>query len=68
MELPKKYFLQIETLCSSYHADIFYYLSLIYYMDKDDCKAIEYFKKFLEFSSENKNSFSSNYLFQKKKY
>ena len=66
MELPKKYFLQIETLCSSYHADIFYYLSLIYYMDKDDCKAVEYFKKFLEFSSENKNSFSSNYLFQKK--
>ena len=35
-------------------------------MNKDDCKAVEYFKKFLDFSSENKNSFSSNYLFQKK--
>jgi hypothetical protein len=39
MDFPKKYFLKLENLCPSYHADIYYYLSLIYYMEKDDCLA-----------------------------
>ena len=52
---PKKYFLQLESLCPAFHADVYYYLSLIYYMEKNDCEAVKYFNKFLEFPTENKN-------------
>ena len=31
MDFPKKYFLQLESLCPAFHADVYYYLSLIYY-------------------------------------
>ena len=34
MDFPKKYFLQLSQLCPQYHADVFYYLSLIFYMRK----------------------------------
>ena len=49
MDFPKKYFLQLESLCPTFHADVYYYLSLIYYMEKNDCEAVKYFNKFLEF-------------------
>ena len=65
MDFPKKYFLRLENLCPSYHADMFYYLSLIYYMDKNDCEAVNYFNKFLAFPTENKKKIAINYKDQK---
>ena len=46
MDFPKKYFLELERLCPNYHADIYYFLGLIYYQDKNDCEAVKYFQKF----------------------
>lgn len=66
MDFPKKYFLRLENLCPTFHADIFYYLSLIYYMEKNDCEAVNYFIKFLEFPTENKKKIAINYIDQKK--
>ena len=65
MDLPKKYFLQLESLCPAFHADVYYYLSLIYYMEKNDCEAVKYFNKFLEFPTENKKQIAINYKDQK---
>ena len=65
MDFPKKYFLQLEHLCPSFHADVYYYLSLIYYMEKNDCEAVKYFNKFLEFPTENKKQIAINYKDQK---
>ena len=65
MEFPKKYFYQLESLCPTYHADLYYYLGLINYQDKNDCEAVKYFKKFLEFPTENKKRISSVYENQK---
>ena len=48
MDFPKKYFLKLERLCPTYHADIYYFLGLIYYQDKNDCEAVKYFQKFLK--------------------
>ena len=65
MDFPKKYFLQLESLCPAFHADVYYYLSLIYYMEKNDCEAVKYFNKFLEFPTENKKQIAINYKDQK---
>ena len=65
MDFPKKYFLKLESLCPTYHADVFYYLSLIYYMEKNDCEAVVYFEKFLKFPTENKKQIAINYKDQK---
>ena len=65
MDFPKKHFLHLERLCPSFHADVFYYLSLIYYMDKNDCEAVNYFEKFLEFPTDNKKKIAINYKDQK---
>ena len=65
MDFPKKYFLQLESLCPAFHADVYYYLSLIYYMEKNDCEAVKYFNKFLEFPTEYKKKIAINYKDQK---
>jgi len=65
MDFPKKYFLQLERFCPSYHADVFYYLSLIYYMEKNDCEAANYFEKFLLFPDDNLKKIAVNYKDQK---
>jgi len=65
MDFPKKYFLELERLCPTYHADIYYFLGLIYYQDKNDCEAVKYFQKFLEFPTDDKKRISSVYSNQK---
>ncbi len=65
MDFPKRYFLQLENLCPSYHADLYYYLSTIYYMGKNDCEAVKYFTKFLEFPADNPKKIAINYKDQK---
>lgn len=65
MDFPKRYFLQLESLCPSYHADVYYYLSTIYFMEKNDCMAVDYFKKFLDFPTENSKKIAINYKDQK---
>ena len=65
MCIYKQYFLKLESLCPAFHADVYYYLSLIYYMEKNDCEAVKYFNKFLEFPTENKKQIAINYKDQK---
>ena len=61
LDFSKKYFLILESLCPDYHADLYYYLSLIYYSETNDCKSVEYFNKFLEFPSDDENKLAMNY-------
>ena len=65
MDFPKKYFLQLENICPYYHADVYYYLSTIFYMEKNDCEAVNYFTKFLEFPTDNLKKIAVNYKDQK---
>ena len=65
MDFPKKYFLQLSQLCPHYHADVFYYLSLIFYMQKNDCEAKNYFTQFLDFPTDDKKKIAINYTDQK---
>ena len=51
--IPKKYYLMLEQTCPDYHADIYYQLGLIYYSETQDCEALKYFKKFLNFKTED---------------
>lgn len=48
-------------LCSDYHADMYYYLGGIYYMQQDKVTANRYFKKFLEFESNTDSRFPQDY-------
>ena len=61
MEIPKKYFHQIEQICPDYHADLYYYLSRVYYAEVNDCESKKYFKKFLDFPTDNYEKLSRNY-------
>ena len=61
MDVPKKYFHIIERICPEYHADVYYYLSLIYYSEVNDCESKKYFQKFLDFSTEDYEKLSRNY-------
>ena len=65
LDFPKRYFLKLEQLCPSYHVDVYYYLSLIYYTEKEDCEAVTYFRKFLDFPTDNSKKLSINYKDQK---
>ena len=65
LDFPKRYFLKLEDLCPSYHVDLYYYLSLIYYTEKEDCDAVTYFQKFLDFPTENSKKLSINYKDQR---
>ncbi len=65
LDFPKRYFLKLEGLCPSYHVDVYYYLSLIYYTEKEDCNAVVYFQKFLDFPTENSKKLSINYKDQR---
>ena len=64
MDIPKKYFHMIESICPNYHADVYYYLSLIYYSEVNDCESKKYFQKFLDFSTEDYKKLSRNYADQ----
>tara|TARA_Y100000589_G_scaffold331083_1_gene383166 strand:+ start:875 stop:2944 length:2070 start_codon:yes stop_codon:yes gene_type:complete len=65
MDFPKEYFLKLEGMCPTFHADMYYYLGMIYYMEKNDCEAVNYFNKFLEFPVEDKKKIAVNYNDQK---
>lgn len=60
-DIPKKYYLMIENTCPEYHADVYYNLGVIYYGEKNDCKAYEYFQKFLDFPSDDEKKLSRKY-------
>ena len=61
MGIPKKYFHQIEQICPDYHADLYYYLSRVYYAEVNDCESKKYFKKFLDFPTDDYEKLSRNY-------
>ncbi len=60
-EIPKKYYLMLSETCPDYHADVYYNLGLIYYSEQSDCEALNYFKKFLAFKSDDEKKFSRKY-------
>lgn len=60
-EIPKKYYLMIEQTCPDYHANVYYNLGLIYYSEQQDCEALKYFKKFLDFKTDDENKLDKNY-------
>ena len=65
MDFPKRYFLKMESICPNYHADIYYYLGMIFYMEKKDCKSVEYFNKFIAFPNDISKKIAINYKDQK---
>lgn len=63
-EIPQKYYHMIEATCSDFHADIYYNLGVMYYAQKADCMASEYFGKFLNFPSDDEKKLSRKYAAQ----
>lgn len=59
--IPEKYYNQILAVCPEYHADVYYQLGVIYYQQKNDCKAYETFQKFLDFPSDDDAKLSRKY-------
>lgn len=62
----KGLFEKTAQLCDDYHADMYYYLGAIEYLQQDKVKATEYFRKFLDFKSTTDSRFPKDYA-QKKK-
>ncbi len=60
-EIPKKYYLMLSQTCPDYHADIYYQLGLICYSEQQDCEALKYFKKFLDFKTTDEDKLNRNY-------
>lgn len=60
-EIPKKYYLMLEQTCPDYHANIYYNLGLIFYSEQEDCDAHKYFKKFLDFKTDDEKKLDRNY-------
>ncbi len=63
-EIPQKYYHMIEATCSEFHADVYYNLGVIYYAQKADCMALEYFNKFSKFPSDDETKLSKKYATQ----
>lgn len=61
----ERYFQQLVSICPDYHSDPWYYLASISLGKQDYSKAVEYYRKFLKFSSEDDNKFARDY---EKKY
>jgi outer membrane protein OmpA-like peptidoglycan-associated protein len=57
----KGYYIDVINACPTYNADAYYYLGVIYYGDKQDEKALEYFTKFIQFKSENDWAYSGDH-------
>ncbi len=57
----RKYYQEVENLCPDYHSDIYYYLGIINYEEKEYQEAEKYFKKFIEFRSDDDEKFARNY-------
>ena len=62
MVKAKGLFEKVVELCSDYHADMYYYLGGIYYMQQDKVKANQYFQKFLAFESKNDSRFPKDFV------
>jgi len=63
-EIPQKYYHMIEATCSEFHADVYYNLGVMYYAQKADCMASEYFDKFSKFPSDDEKRLSRKYATQ----
>jgi outer membrane protein OmpA-like peptidoglycan-associated protein/tetratricopeptide (TPR) repeat protein len=52
--------------CADYHADVYYYLGGLYYMEGNNALAFSYFNKFLKFESLSDNRYPKDYDKKKK--
>lgn len=56
-----KYYKQLIDVCPEWHADMYYNLGIIYYNKTNDEMAREYFKKFLDFPTDDEKKLSREY-------
>ena len=57
-----EYYQQVESLCPTYHSDLYYYLGLIHFQTDKSKEAEKYFKKFVEFRDQDDKKFGKNYI------
>lgn len=61
MQKAEEMFEQTEDLCHNFNADVFYYLGVINYSQEDKPKAIENFKKFQNFKSDDPSRYPQDH-------
>lgn len=61
-----KAYLEVIKYCSDFSADVYYKIGYIYYFLNEKGEASKYFKKFLEFKSDDRSRYGENYATQKK--
>jgi outer membrane protein OmpA-like peptidoglycan-associated protein len=57
----RRYYTMVEKLCPDYHSDIYYFIGVMNYEEKNYKEAEKYFKKFIEFRSDDDKKFAKNY-------
>lgn len=57
----QKYLLKVIEVCEDYHSDVYYYLGVNYYAEGKSAEAVKYFKKFLEFDSDEISKYAKDY-------
>lgn len=57
----KEMFLEAIEQCSDYHADCYYYLGVIAYSQQNTSEAIDFFKKFLNYKSDQPENYASDH-------
>src|SRR5690554_3710875 len=61
ISVAEKLFIKTIDRCSNFHSNCYYYLGIINYTLDNDEKAMEYFKQFQEFDSEEMDRFSNDH-------
>lgn len=61
LQKAEEMFLEVAELCPKYHADVYYNLGVINYSQEEIELAKDWFKKFLEFKSDNAASYSADH-------
>lgn len=60
-ENSKAYLLNAISLCENIHSDTYYYLGVIYYGEGDDVNCLKYFRKFLDFPTDDPDRVGRSY-------
>ncbi|MBL4651505.1 MAG: OmpA family protein [Flavobacteriales bacterium] len=57
----EKYFQVVVDSCPNYHSDPYYYLGIIAYENGEYVKATDFYKKFMNFQSDNDDAYARDY-------
>lgn len=61
-----EYFKKLLATCPDYHADVYYYMGVIYYGEEEFEQALVYFNQFLEFKVKSDDQMSEDHHVKKK--